>query len=235
MLSKSFENRCEKCATFEDSLFSLMNMESIDTLNSLKICVSFKKRHILFAPNEEPEGFYCLNRGTVRTYLLDEESKTQEFTIKLYRPGEWVGFRDSALNLVHHSTAECLEDVEACFYPIESVSKLLSLNEGMQLEILKKIARTCRDYEKRMLHLGIKHKHGRLAHLLLEFNATSPTSPEIELKVTRKIIASMIGSTPEFVMRALSDFDSRKWIKIEKKKITIINELKLKKLSGLLN
>jgi CRP/FNR family transcriptional regulator len=85
------------------------------------------------------------------------------------------------------------------------------------------MAKSWRDSENQIYSLGTKQIHSKLAEFLITFHKSNDCSTEVTLSVTREIIASIIGTTTESVIRSLSDFKARDWIDIDKNKIIFKN------------
>jgi len=78
--------------------------------------------------------------------------------------------------------------------------------------------------ENHVHSMGTKQIHSRLAELLITFHgAAGSDDPELNINVTREVMATCIGTTTETLIRALADFKDRNWIKIEKNKIELLN------------
>ncbi|HNO23766.1 MAG TPA: helix-turn-helix domain-containing protein [Leptospiraceae bacterium] len=55
------------------------------------------------------------------------------------------------------------------------------------------------------------------------------------MDITREVMASIIGTTTESVIRALSDFKARGWIQLDKSKVIFLNLSALKGMSQIEN
>ena len=89
---------------------------------------------------------------------------------------------------------------------------------------MKYLAEEWKETENHVHSMGTKQIHSRLAELLITFHdATAQKDPELNINVTREVMASCIGTTTETLIRSLADFKDRNWIKIEKNKIELLN------------
>ncbi|MBE7411450.1 MAG: Crp/Fnr family transcriptional regulator [Leptospiraceae bacterium] len=208
---------CKHCNTLSLGLYRCVSPETLEKINSQKKFSSFKKGDYLFTAGESADGIYILQSGIVRTFKISEVGREQTFSLK--EAGSWVGLRDSLVGLEYNHSAVCLEDTLACFWKKDLINETLKSEREFQMELLNLLALEWRDSENQIFSLGTKQIHSKLAELLLSLHSSSGNSPEIELKITREIIASIIGTTTESVIRALSDFKARDWIGIQKNKI----------------
>ncbi|MCB1159816.1 MAG: Crp/Fnr family transcriptional regulator [Leptospiraceae bacterium] len=210
---------CNECGVRNKTNFNHLHSNFLNELSCHKQAVFFKKGESVFQRGDDVKGFFCINQGSIRTFIVSSLGKEQSFNICY--PGDWVGYRDTIIGDIYNHSAVCLEDVYACFVSKSKVEEFIQRDSDFQHEILKDMAKNWRDSENQAYSLGTKQIHSKLAELLIAFYNSSEISPEIELKITREVMASMIGTTTESVIRALSDFKVRNWISLEKNKIVI--------------
>jgi CRP/FNR family transcriptional regulator len=82
------------------------------------------------------------------------------------------------------------------------------------------MAKEWRESESQVVSLGTKQVHSKLAELLITLKDAAGGSDEIEIKMTREVLASIIGTTTETLVRALTDFKNRNIVHVEKHKVT---------------
>lgn len=219
---------CETCVNYESSLFRCLKKENLSLVNEEKNFSSYRKGTFLFRAGDLADKFFCVKSGLVRTFKTSGMGREQTFVIK--SQGDWVGCRDVLISDHYNHSAICMNDVEVC---IISKSTMLYLLEDsrFQTELLKQMAKSWRDSENQIFSLGTKQIHSKLAEFLITFNQSNGNKNEITLSITREVIASIIGTTTESVIRALSDFKARDWIDIDKNKIIFKNIQALTSLS----
>ena len=214
------ELNCINCQSRDRSLFHCMDDSFLDKISSEKEGMAMKKGTILFKAGDPANTFYCIKSGLVRSYRLSGQGKEQTFRIKT--TGDWVGCRDVILSDIYYYAAVCMNDVQACAFP-KSVINELNTDPKFQHELLVQMAKFWRDSETQIYSLGTKQIHSKLAEFLITFYKSNNCQEEVTLTVTREIIASIIGTTTESVIRSLSDFKAREWIDIDKNKILFKN------------
>ncbi|MEM7183843.1 MAG: Crp/Fnr family transcriptional regulator [Spirochaetota bacterium] len=213
---------CNQCELKSKSNFKCLNQSALANVDSTKKHAKYHKGDYLFRKGEPVKGFFCMNMGSVRTFIA-AEAKRKEYSFAILFPGDWAGWRDTILDEVYSHSAVCLEDSNACFVAKETILHLMQENFTFQRELLFQMAREWQRSEKQAYSLGTKQIHSKLAELLITFFHVSDKVPAIELKVTREVMASMIGTTTESVIRALADFKVREWISLEKNKIVVFD------------
>ena len=213
---------CKKCESREFGVFKCVGSKTLESVSKKKTFLDKKKKEIIFKEHDKVSGFYCIQSGLVRTYKLAGTGKEQTFQIA--SRGKWLGFRDVISGGEYNHTSVCLEDVEVCFISKETVTNLIKSDETFQIEVMKYLAEEWKETENHVHSIGTKQIHSRLAELLITFHdATAQKYPELNINVTREVMASCIGTTTETLIRSLADFKDRNWIKIEKNKIELLN------------
>lgn len=221
--------KCLNCKSRQHSVFKNVDSETLNSLSDFKVLNSYTKKEIMFEKDKLVEGFFCVKKGLVRTLRNSKNGKEQTFD--LATEGKWIGFRDMISNEKYSQTAICLENTEACFIKLDSYEKLLKDSYSFQREMTIYLAKEWKKTEDKVYSLGIKQTHERLAELLITFSSGENSNDKIELRLTREVMASCIGTNTETLIRALSDFKDRNWIEIEKNKIHILDKKALTDLS----
>lgn len=211
---------CGTCSHFDSTLFKCLDKKEISHINENKSFSLFKKGAFLFKYGEKANKFYCIQSGLVRSYRTSSSGREQTFLI--HGKGDWVGCRDVLVSEIYNHSAICMNDVEVCSISKETLNKILE-NSNFTSELLKQMAKSWKDSENQIFSLGTKQIHSKLAEFLININQNTGNTNEITLSITREIIASIIGTTTESVIRALSDFKARDWIDIDKNKIIFKN------------
>jgi CRP-like cAMP-binding protein len=218
-MSELYSN-CNSCQSKDMNIFSCLNEHQLNNVSESKETKTHKKGSYLFKIGEEATYYYCIQNGQVRTFKSNGLGREQTFLIKTV--GDWVGCRDVILSNQYNYSAICLTDVTACAIP-KSQLEHLSDDPFFKNELLKEMAKNWRESEDKIFSLGTKQIHSKLAEFLLLYYKSNDCKEEITLSFTREVIASIIGTTTESVIRALSDFKVRDWIELDKNKIIFKN------------
>ena len=221
---------CESCSLKSNNLFQCVKPKFLQDVSISKETKFYKKGSCIFKAGDEATHFFCIRSGHVRTFKSNHGGREQTFLIK--SEGDWVGCRDVIIDNQYNYTAICMDDVVVCSIPKQQM-KALNSEPNFQAEMIKEMAKSWRDSEERIYSLGTKQIHSKLAEFLLMYYRSNDCQEELTLPITREVIASIIGTTTESVIRALSDFKAREWINLEKNRISFRNIAALTSISEL--
>lgn len=195
---------------------------------------TYKAGQILFYEGNRAFGVYCIYAGRVKLYKTGHGGRLQ--IVRLAGPGDLLGYRSLFADEPYSATAEAMEDATVCFIEKSIFIPLLSQEPNLAMKMIRKLSQELRQAEDRMTGIAQKPVRERLAELLLLLRETYGKSnggegTEITLALSREEMAEMIGTTQETVIRLLSEFKSRKFIKLDGRHITITDPKPLRRIA----
>ncbi|WP_411822476.1 Crp/Fnr family transcriptional regulator [Leptospira sp. 'Mane'] len=185
------------------------------------------KNQILFSEGDTATGFYIVEKGSFRSFRSSGNAGKQQ-TFQIYTSGKWLGIRDAAYGGTYLHNAIALEDSVVQFIEESELKRLLNSNAEFQSFVFYQVAKDSVEAENKIYSLGTRQVHAKLSEFLLQ--SMDLNEEEVELPITREVIASIIGVTTETLVRALTDLKSRGWVDIDKRKVCVKNRLALSKL-----
>ena len=118
--------------------------------------------------------------------------------------------------------------------PMKLVVKLMHQNNNVCMQLIKQLAIELGKADCRTINLTQKHIRGRLAETLIILKDRYGIEADgytMSIYLSREELASMSNMTTSNAIRTLSAFAAEKIIAIDGRKIKIINENELKKIS----
>lgn len=208
------------------SLVPIFNHLATDQLNEVMQVVrsfSYKKGEILYHAGDESNALYIVNRGQIKVYRLSETGKEQ--LIRILNSGDFTGELALFQETVHEAYAEALVDTEICLIHRHDLQQLLIKYPSISLKILTEFASRLQLAEKQSTLFATEKVETRLALFLAELlDAKSKTDSVIELPMSKKDLASYLGTTPETISRRLKEFETEGFIKQKgQRQIEILN------------
>ncbi len=219
------DGNCKSCENFPKSHFCSIKKQALDLMDASKQHLQFKKSQVIFREGDEPQGLFCISSGSVKLSRTDENGN--EILLKVYVPGNIIGYRALFAGESYQATATAHEDVGLCFAPESVIKSMMESDLELALNFLKQMSQDIREYEARMASVVTKSVPQRVAEALLVLKRALPDS-----KWTRKEIAEWAGTTPETVIRTLAHFQDEGLITQEGRSIHIQNKEMLSEMAS---
>lgn len=205
-------------------------LDELNKLSENRKVRAYKKKETIFYEGDYAGAIYFVSSGKVRTYKINEDAK--EYSADLYGPGDFIGYLSVLEGDEFKETAEAMEDTEVLKIPKEDFTELLFKNRDVSSSFIKMLAHNVLEKEEKLLNLAYDSVRKRVADSLIElkekYNETN--AGNFEIAISRNELASMVGTSPETVIRTLSDFKEEKLIEIKGSKITIVQSTELENL-----
>lgn len=181
---------------------------------------SLKKGEVLFHAGDESDTLYIVNRGRVKIYHLAESGKEQ--LVRILNPGDFTGELALFQESINEGYAEALVDTSICMITGEDLQSFLLKYPTIALQIMKELTGRLEKSEIQTTRFATEKVERRIAHFLTE--CMEAGTKEIELPMSRKDLASYLGTTPETISRRLTEFEEEGYI-VQKgqRKMTIVD------------
>jgi len=209
--------------------FSSLNSRGREVLGRTQRKRNLRKNYHLFHEGDSANMFFEIKKGLARTCRLSAGAKDQTFEIN--REGDIIGLRDCLTENKYNRSCVCMMDTEVFVYSLADLKEIMKVDPAFQQKVLRYMAESWCAAENRVHSLCTKGVHGRLAELLLSLPRKQ--GDEVKLDFTRETMASMLGTSTETIIRALSDFKARNWVDVNKGLARITNRLELARVAGL--
>lgn len=226
---KKIATTCSTCNSRTESIFCHISGQSVDELDKHKVTKLYKRGELLYQEGKKSDGVFCLRTGKVKVYKTGDEGK--EVILGIAGSGDVLGFRSVLAEQPYHRNAEIIEDAEVCFVQKDFFASLIKKNPTMAFDIIRKLAEELEMTEYKMSDLLNIAVRTRLARLLLmlekSYGVEDFEGVILDVRLTRQEMGEMIGGATETVIRILSDLENDKIIRLESKKIKILNSQEL--------
>lgn len=183
---------------------------------------SYKKGELIYRDGDRSDSLYIVSSGKIRIYRLSESGKEQ--LVRILYPGDFTGelalFRES----IHKSYAETMKDTSVCMITRSDLQEFLLKFPSISLKILSEFSNRLDISETQTTRFATEKVETRVAFFLAECIDDQEESMEIELPMTKKDLASYLGTTPETISRKLAEFEDEGYIRQKSgKKIEILD------------
>lgn len=192
----------------------------------------YKKNQIIYAEHENPEYLWCLLKGKVKMYKSGIGDRIQ--ILRLYRPVQYFGYRAYFANEAYVSSAAAFEPSTLGCIPNEIVESLIRGNNDLAMFFIHELSRNLGGSDTKIVNLTQKHIRGRLAEALLllaDNYGYEDDFSTLRIYMSREDLANLSNMTTSNAIRTLTCFVAEKLILVDGRRIKIINEPQLRKIS----
>lgn len=187
-------------------IFNHLEASQLQEIMGTVRSVSFKKGEFIFHAGDASNSLYIVHKGRVKISRLAESGR--EKLVRILNPGEFTGELAVFQEAVHESYAEALTDTAICMIKQEDLQELLLKYPSISLKILNVFSHRLEDSERQSTSFATEKVEMRIAHFLIEcLEENDEGKQEIELPMSKKDLASYLGTTPETLSRRLTDFE----------------------------
>ena len=196
--------------------------------------LELRKRKSLWVPGSPANRIYFVRTGILKISKLSQSGR--DLTLHQIGRNELCGEFGLVSQEKHSTIAEVFEEAILYATPAASVMEVMRNDRNLGQQITELMAERRRSLEDRIQDLLFKTAHARLAALFLDlrkrFGVRDARGIIINLKITHREMASLIGSSRETVSFALLDMRKEELILAEDKRVILIDEPGLHKLAG---
>ena len=190
----------------------------------------YKKNETIYCEGETPMHLMCLLSGKVKIFKEGVGGRSQ--IIRVIKDKEYYRAYFAEGNFV--TAAAAFEPCTICLIPMPAIMKLLKENNDLALFFIRQLSIDLGISDERTVNLTQKHIRGRLAESLLFLKDTYGLEEDestLSIYLSREDLANLSNMTTSNAIRTLSNFATEKLITIDGRKIKIIDEDRLKKIS----
>src|SRR5690625_1644836 len=206
-------------------IFNHLEAEQLQDVMQVVKSVTYKRGEILFHAGDESDSLYIVNQGHVKIYRLSDLGREQ--LVRLLYPGDFTGELALFKATVLENFAEAVEDSQIYIIKHDDLQQLLLKYPSISIKVLNEFANRFANSEKQTASFVSEKVETRIA-LFLQEQSKKQATKTIELPMSKKDLASYLGTTPETLSRRLSDFEASGAIKQNgQRNITIKDEAQL--------
>lgn len=161
--------------------------------------VRYGRNETIFHEGDAYRGVFRIEKGRVKVYNVNEEGK--EAIMNILGPGDWIAAPTAFHSMPqYHAACQCLEDCEVWNIPADKLRAFLLERPEALFQFTCMVAAAAVAFRERIRALTLMTVQERLLTFLTELGAANAA---VTLPIAKNQIASLIGSTPESVSRAL--------------------------------
>ncbi len=183
----------------------------------------------LFRAGDKFHSIAAVRAGCFKSYVIDKDGEEQ--VLGFYLPGEIIGF-DAIHEKYHKANVVALDTSSVCGLSFDSVSELARQLPLLQDELFRVMSLQIAELEASAADLSAEERIARLlCSLSARFANRGYSASEFNLSMSRREIASNLRLATETISRVLARFQSAGIIKVNRKKVAILEMDKLQELA----
>ena len=202
---------CFGCQSRDRNEWSSLSGSDLELLDRAKTCNVYEPGQVVFYEGNACLGIHCVESGSIK--LRKTGPRGDEIVVGLVGSGATLGYLAYFGGRGYTMTAEALTACRICFIDRAVVRTLIHSSPAVGLAFLHRLSGDVeRSEEERVRALSLPLR-ARAAHLLLVLKDRSASADEegqltIELPLSRRDLAAMLGTRPESLSRLIREFET---------------------------
>lgn len=189
-------------------IFNHLEDQHMDRIAKSARTMELQKNETLFRAGEKDDTLYIIHTGKVRIYRLSDSGKEQ--LVRILNPGDFTGeFAIFRPGEVHENYAEAMQKSSICLIKQSDLQQYLYEFPQISLMMLSEMTARLQESEKQTAQVSTENVESRILSFLLDcLEPDSGNNPIIQLPISKKDLASYLGTTPETISRKLASLES---------------------------
>jgi CRP/FNR family transcriptional regulator, dissimilatory nitrate respiration regulator len=204
-------------------LFANLRSPDLEAIASLVRIKTLARGDYLFREGGPSQGFYVVQKGAVNVHRITASGKEQ--VIQVFRAGESFAEASLAMDSGYPADARAVEPSQVLLIEKAGFLGLVRRQPELALRMLAAMSVHLRDLLRKLEDLTLRDVETRLANWLVKRSpdGESPNPFMVELRTTKRVLASELGTVSETFSRTLARFRDQGWISVKGRRLTVHN------------
>lgn len=211
-------------------LFAALDDDAAAALRRSMVEVGFAKGDVIFAEGDQGDRLYVITDGKVK--LGHAAPDGRENLLGVLGPGEMFGELSLFDPVPRTATATSLTDCTLLGLGHADLDAWLDGRPALAKALLQALAQRLRRTNEALGDLVFADVPGRVAKALLDLSDKFGTPADGGIQVTHDLtqeeLAQLVGASRETVNKALADFATREWIRLEPRGVILLDADRLR-------
>jgi CRP/FNR family transcriptional regulator len=201
-------------------IFNHLEEKQLNEIMKIAQTITLRKGDVLYQAGEASQSLYIINKGRLKNYRLTESGKEQ--LVRILMPGEFSGEYALFTESIHESYAEAMSETSICMIERSDLQEILMKYPSISFNFLEVFSNRIESSEKQTTLFATEKVGTRVALFLAQ--SMDGSSNIVSLPMTKRDLASYLGTTPETISRMLTKLEEKGYIKRKgNNKIEILN------------
>jgi len=210
-------------------LFAALDDEAAAALLSSMSRVELPRTEVLFHEGEAGERLFVITAGKIKLGRTSVDGRENLLTV--LGPGEMFGELSLFDPGPRTATATAVSDAQLVGLGHTDLQAFLTGRPDVARHLLQALARRLRRTNDSLADLVFSDVPGRVAKALLDlsrrFGRQTDAGVLVAHELTQEELAQLVGASRETVNKALADFASRGWIRLEARAVVLLDTERL--------
>ena len=212
-------------------LFAALDDEAAGALMESMTTSHLERGDILFREGDQGDRLYVIGEGKIKLGLTSADGR--ENLLAILGPGEMFGELSLFDPGARTATATAVAETQLIALGHEDLNSFLSGRPAVAAAMLAALARRLRRTNETLADLVFTDVPGRVAKALLDlsnrFGRPAEDGILVAHDLTQEELAQLVGASRETVNKALADFATRGWIKLEARAVVLMDVERIKR------
>lgn len=210
-------------------LFNGLPEDQIAAIKQITIEKQVNKGQIIFSEGDQGKGFFVVAEGRVKVFKVSTEGKEQ--ILHIFGRGQPFGEVPVFEGQRFPANAQAIEKTRVLFFPRAAIVNLIAANPSLALNMLAVMSKKLRQFAVQIENLSLKEMPARLASYLIYLAEEQAQDEVVTLKISKGQLASLLGTIPETLSRIFAKLSGQNLIRVDGKKITLLDRSALEDLA----
>jgi CRP-like cAMP-binding protein len=220
---------CQDCTEISP-FFNLLTKEELKIIDRNSYSVKFRSNELILKQGLPATHVISLVQGIAKMYI--EGLHNKNLLYRLAGPSQLINVANASTQELNQFSLTSLTEVQVCFIEAVNFQKVLESNGKFALEVIRHRNRHASYIYKKIISLTQKHMIGRMADGLLYLSNDFYQSKTFEMKLSRQDLADLTAMSKDSAIRILKEFEKDRIISLRGKRVHIINEEALSRISS---
>jgi CRP/FNR family transcriptional regulator len=208
-------------------LFSGLPGPDLKSVADITVTKTLTKGDYLFHEGEPARGFYVVQQGAINVHRVGSSGKEQ--VIHVFRAGESFAEATLATETGYPANARAIESSQVLLVQKLDFIGLLRRHPELALRMLGSMSQHLRVLVGLLDDLTLKDVETRLANWLIKRcpNGEGAGPVDIELTMTKRVLAAELGTVSETFSRTLAKFREQGLVQAKGRMLTVLSPARL--------
>ncbi|MEP6463199.1 MAG: Crp/Fnr family transcriptional regulator [Frankiaceae bacterium] len=210
-------------------LLNALDSEAAAHLRAAMTRRSVRRGHVIFAEGQKGDRLFVVLAGKVKISRSSVDGR--ENILALLGPSELFGELSLFDPGPRTATATALTEATMASLDHDELREWLRAKPEVAEQLLSALARRLRRTNEAMADLVFSDVPGRVAKALLDlsrrFGQPTPDGIRVQHDLTQEELAQLVGASRETVNKALADFASRGWLRLDARSVYLLDRERL--------